>query len=230
MQQQTERVHVGRSRDVLAADLLRTRVLRRHHGESRLRVLSVIAIGRNQTCDAEVEQLHRSVRSHEDVRGLQVAMHDEVLMCVVYRTTNDLEETETLLDRESFPVAVLRDRQPPYVLHHEVRHACVADPAIHQTGNAGMLEAREDLPFGPEPLEQIGRHEARTHQLDRNRLHVLSIGALGAIDHAHPAPTDQLDQAIVSDGRAGSRLEQAERLRAGIVPDQARLYRERTLI
>ena len=53
-----------------------------------------------QLGDAEVEQLHRAVGGHEDVVGLEVAMHDEVLMRVTHGRAHLQEELHALAHAE----------------------------------------------------------------------------------------------------------------------------------
>ncbi len=49
--------------------------------------------------DAEVEQLQRAIAGHQDVRGFQVAMDDEVLMRGVDCRADAAEQSEAILER-----------------------------------------------------------------------------------------------------------------------------------
>ena len=87
--ERSQGVHIGRRRHGLTANLLGRGVLGRHRsaaetGERRvgagpvLRCLLMEDLG-----DTEVEQLDLSVGRHHRVRGLQVAMHDEILVRIL---------------------------------------------------------------------------------------------------------------------------------------------------
>ena len=85
-QHDAERVDVGCGRERIATDLLGARVLRgeraREFARRRHRVGGVVA---EKFRDAEVQQLYRAVAGHENVRRLEVAVHDEIAVCVSHR-------------------------------------------------------------------------------------------------------------------------------------------------
>ena len=98
VQNDAERVDVARGRDRPAENLFGARVLRREqpvvHARERHR-RSCFA-GVEQLGDAEVEQLRRAFRGHQDVRGLQVAVHDQVLVCVLDGAADVEEQLQSL--------------------------------------------------------------------------------------------------------------------------------------
>ena len=98
-----ERVHVGRGRDAAAAHLLGARVLGRHEPQLRPVVRSRVAsraVGLEQLGDAEVEQLGHAVGRDEDVAGLDVAVHDEVLVRVLHGAQTSRKSSRRLVDRQ----------------------------------------------------------------------------------------------------------------------------------
>jgi hypothetical protein len=70
------------------------RVIRRHQSEIRLRdgqrVMSRLAFVQ-QFGNTEVQQFGHAIGGDQEVRGLEVAMHDEVLMRVMHRGTDGLK-------------------------------------------------------------------------------------------------------------------------------------------
>ena len=77
-------VDVAGGRDRLALDLLRARVLGRHHREHGGGGRQVgIDAGGEQLGDAEVQQLRHAVTVHQHVRRLDVAVDHQVLMGVL---------------------------------------------------------------------------------------------------------------------------------------------------
>ena len=90
VQHDAERIHIGRGRDRAAGELLRCGVGRRQWRVARSRHRDAIARLRvEQLRNAEVEQLHRAVGAYEDVRRLEVAMHDQQAVRGCHRTAGD---------------------------------------------------------------------------------------------------------------------------------------------
>ena len=79
VQNHAQRIHVGSNGERLAENLLGRGVVRRHGaarelGEPRLACLAVF----QQLGDAEIQQPHLALGSHQDVRGLQIAVHHQL--------------------------------------------------------------------------------------------------------------------------------------------------------
>jgi hypothetical protein len=60
--------------------------------------------------DPEIQRLHVAVSGHEDVAGLEVSMHQEMMVRVLDRLTHFAEEVDPGVYREAAAVAVLVDR------------------------------------------------------------------------------------------------------------------------
>src|SRR5206468_3831339 len=78
---------------------------------------------------AEVDHLRHWLsvdESHQDVRRLEVAMDDALLMGVLHRLANGGEQFQPFADAELGIVAELGERQAVDKLHDEVRPATVA--------------------------------------------------------------------------------------------------------
>ncbi len=122
-QHQSERVDVAGRRHDLAADLLGAEVVggadrRVVHGEARV-------VGGDR--DAEVSQLRRAEIVHgicrnEDVRGLDVAMHDPLLVHVGERSAQDGAEPARLCLGQSRLFDPLRQGESVNQFGYQVRH------------------------------------------------------------------------------------------------------------
>ena len=155
---------------------------------------------------AEVDDLGDGlavVEADEDVRGLQVAVDDALLMGVLDGLANRDEELEPLLDREADVVAVLGDRHAFDVFHDEVRPAFVGHAAVKDLGDVGMVHQGEGLPLGLEPREDLARVHARLDELEGDAA-LDRLGLLGDPDGAHAAFADLLQQLVAADFLAGA--------------------------
>ncbi len=114
---------------------------------------------RQQLRDTEVQELHLAVGGHEDVAGLEVAMHHQVLVGVMDRLADGAEEAQPLGDRQPALVAVPVDRGARHVLHGEVREAQLGDAGVEQAGDVGVLEAGEDPALEEEAPHPVARGE-----------------------------------------------------------------------
>ncbi|MEC9374163.1 MAG: hypothetical protein VYC34_09980 [Planctomycetota bacterium] len=84
VQKDAQRVNVALDIDGVAADLLGTRILRRHHTKMGSRDRPDMGeFGIEKLRNAEVEKFRFALRRHENVAGLDVPVHDEILMRVV---------------------------------------------------------------------------------------------------------------------------------------------------
>src|SRR5688572_4685337 len=180
--------------------LLRAGVLRRHRlsaedrRESRRRLTLVEQLG-----DAEVEKLWHLVSGDENVRWLQVAVDDKMLVRIGDGCADLSEQSQALVERQLTSAAVLIDRFAVDMLHHEIREAVAGGAAIEKPCDVWMVEPGENLPFMAKPLEyRVGIHSA-LNQLDGDAHVELRIAALGQVDGSHPATAKFADDAIDTD-------------------------------
>src|SRR5690606_27147988 len=108
---------------------------------------------------------------------------------------DDREQPEPLGDAEAHPLAVDVDRQSVDIFHDEKRAPISGHAAVEQAGDVRMVERREDLTFGEEPLHQLWVG-AVAENLDRSAAAELAVIALRIVDDAHPAATDLTEQAV----------------------------------
>ena len=153
-------------------------------------------LGVERLGDAEIHELRRTVRGDEDVAGLQVAVHDEVLVREVNRRAHLLEQREPLDDGELSAVAVLAYGLPVDVLHDQVRQAVLRRSAVEQARDVRMFDAREDLALVPEATDGGIARQALAQQLDGYQLAILVVAPLSQIDRAHAAARDLPDDLV----------------------------------
>ena len=139
----------------------------------------------------------------ENVRGLDVAVDDALLVRVLDRVTDGNEKLEPLAGRELVFVAVFRDGLPLDQFHDEVRAARLGAAAIEHAGDVGMIHHGQRLPLGFEASNDLlGVHA----QLDDLQRHAAAdrLLLLGHIDRAEAAVPDHLEQRVTADHSAGA--------------------------
>jgi hypothetical protein len=110
--------------------------------------------------DAEVEHLHQLVglavdRRQEDVRRLEVAVHDAVRVRDGQRRRDGVDDAHDRRQRQrSF-------REPPLqvaalqVLHDEIRTLVGRDVEVEDLDDVGVAQLRHDLGFAAEARERL---------------------------------------------------------------------------
>jgi hypothetical protein len=96
---------------------------------------------------------------HQDVRRLQVAMDDRLLVGVLDALANQNEQLQTLTNGELFLVAVFGDGPAHDILHDEVRPALRCFARIKDVRDRGMIHQGQRLALGVE----AGHHFPRVH-------------------------------------------------------------------
>ena len=127
---------------------------------------AVFGLGLEQLGDAEVQQLHRAVGGHEDVVGLEIAMHDEVLVRVAHGCADLQEELHAVAHAEVPRIAPGVDGLAGHELHDHVRHAAIGGSAIEQPRDVAVVEPRENLPLRAETLFGQAAAHVGAHELD----------------------------------------------------------------
>ncbi len=124
----------------------------------------------------------------EDVAGLEVAVDDAVLVCVLDGFADFDEEPEALACAEVFVGAVCRDGVPADVLHcEEGLGACagVGGSGLVDLGDPGVLEPAEDVGLVLESAQHPRREKCWADDLESDGSAGVGLG--GAIDDAHAA-------------------------------------------
>jgi hypothetical protein len=237
IQDDAEGIHVARRRHRRAGDLLGARVFRREHAIVHPRQLGHAAEVRRaeELGDAEIEQLRHALRRHEDVRGFEVAVDDQVLVRVLDRPADVDEQLEARPQVQPLIVAVTIQRRALHVLHDQIRLRIFGFARVDQPGDVRMVEAGEDLALGAEAQAEIDGRGA-VDDLDGGLGRELVIGPLAQEDGARATPAQHGDELVVRDDpsdegdlRGPLMHEQAERTAQGPgqrSPDFQRCHRQ----
>jgi len=132
-QQQTQRINIGRRGDGIAGELLGCCTYRRQRHRRQLRQPRALRI--EQFGYPEIQQFHGAVFAHQNVRGFQIAMHDEMTVGVRHRLTHLDEQFQPAGQRRLLAIAVFGYRHAFDEFHHHER-AAVADAAIIEPRDA----------------------------------------------------------------------------------------------
>jgi hypothetical protein len=209
-----EGVDIGRGRRRLAENLLGRSVGRRQRailesGGFEIRVGRVLGglggvdrVGNQDLGDAEVEEFHAARGIDQQVRRLEIAMHDEVAMRQIDRLRNGEDQPDARCEIGADALAPGVDRLALHELQYEIRPPVRRDPAVEKAGDVRMLEARQDLALAQEAAQHRVRVHAALEELERHRLLEVTVGALGLPDLAHAAAPEKPLQAIGPDAVA----------------------------
>src|SRR5678809_153804 len=148
-------IDIGQCGDRLTADLLGSGVLRSHPslGCSRHCVGRCQRVELQHFRQSKIEEFHRAIGCYKNVRGFEVAMDDEVAMCVLRRVEYREKKSETLAQSQLVVLAIAIDCLTFDVFHDEVWNTFRSHPSIQQPCNVGMIQSREDLPFTSKSFE-----------------------------------------------------------------------------
>ena len=146
----------------------------------------------------DLRHRHAVVQRDEDVRGLQIAVDDALLMGMLHRLTDRDEEREPLRRREIRLIAVIRDLDAPHQFHDKERPPRGRGARIMHFGDVGMIHHRERLAL----LLETRDHFLRVHpHLDDLQRHS-PTHRLDLFCHPHDAePTfaDLLEELVIAD-------------------------------
>ncbi len=182
-QHAAEREHVRARSDIaLAARLLRRHVAGRADHDAGAR-REAIAVG--DARDAEVEQLHaiELVVRQEQVRRLDVAMHDAAFVRGAERFGDPPHQRDALAAGQPLVPHAVIERLAVEPLHREPQLARVRAAVGDVAHDAGMAQRREHADLAREAFGVIDR--GRAQHLDRDGFSGLSIDR--AKHRTHPA-------------------------------------------
>ena len=179
--------------ELLAADLLRAHVVDGAHHHARLGDPGPAELG-----DAEVHDLHRAVLEQADVRGLDVAVHDAVLVREVQAAQHLHHDLQLLLQEERLSRAHQRlEVHAREQLHRDEGEAPVL-AQLEDGDDVGVLQPRRGPGLDLEALAALLVERALDGEgLDRH----LALQDLvpAAVDHPHPAPPDAAHHRVLPD-------------------------------
>jgi hypothetical protein len=202
-----QRVHVAGRRERQSRKLLRARVARRQRAAGLARELGLgdgVALGVEQLGDPEVQQPHLTLRRDQDVGRLQVAVDDEVRVCMLHGQQHLAEEPHALAQRQPALVAPGRDRLALDVLQREPRLPVARDAGVEQTRDVRMAQRGEDVALALEAHGERLAAGTRVRQLDGHAPLEDAVVALGEPHLGHAALAQRMHQAV-GDRRGGRR-------------------------
>ena len=220
MQDDAQRIDVRRGGDRALGRLLGGGVADGHQAPAQAREVRREFQSRvvDELGDAEIEQLHLPRGVHENVGGLQVAVHDEVVVRVGDGREHLAEERQARGERKPPRIHVRRDRLAFHVLHRKPGLACLAGPGIVEARDVGVGELREDVALAAETLGPDFAPLVRRRELERHLPREAPVGLLGQPHFAHAAAADEAKQAkradalVFPEGARGRRRELGHRL------------------
>ena len=140
--------------------------------------------------NSEVEQLGFTLLRHQNVRGFDVAMHDQVAVCMLHRIADLQQQLHACAHAETMRVAPGRDLFTGDIFESEVGRAIGAHAAVVQLRDVRVRQSREGVAFTQEALDQFRRGEFAANEFQRNLMSELPIGTFGQIHAAHSADTE----------------------------------------
>ena len=151
--------------------------------------------------DAEVNDLghrHAIVERYKNVRRLDVAMDDALLMRVLDGLADPDEQGQTLAGRQPVLVAVIRDANPAHQLHHEIWPSGGRAARIKHLGDVRVIHQRQGLPLRLESSDDGFGVHPRFQDLEGDTPPNRGL-LLGHENDADTALADLLQQLVTSD-------------------------------
>ena len=166
-------------------------------------VLYVVSAFRRTHClrEPEVQHLHSAITPHLDVRGLQIAVDDPLLVRGFERLGNLLRDRQCLVERDRAACDPLRQVVALDQLHDEGVNVTRLFESVND-GDVGMVQRRQGPGFTLEAREPLGVVRERLGQdLDRDIAVQRRITRL--IHLAHAALADLCGDFVDAETRAG---------------------------
>ncbi len=106
----------------------------------------IVESGKQVFGDAEIHQLHDAFVGDQNVRRLQIAMHDQKTVRILNGGAGLAEQFEAFVQSEVARRAIFVDGpRVADVLHHEIGLAVLGHAAIEQAADVGMLQVCQNL-------------------------------------------------------------------------------------
>jgi hypothetical protein len=165
--------------------------------------------------EAEVEHLRNTVRPEQDVRGLEIAVHDAALMRRLQRIDDLSGDGQRLLDRNRADHNAVSECQPFDQLHRKRRAAIAAVDAV-DLRDVLVIERGQHFGLSLKSCQTASvANKGRGEHLQSDIAFQVEIS--GAVDLAHAARADEADDFVRPEAStAGNRhvLLEADRMAA----------------
>ena len=120
-QDDAEREHIAGLGERAPGKLLGARVFRRERATAGSRQLGCLRLAFHQQLgDAEIQQTELALAGHQNIRRLQVTMHDSMVVCVLDRAQDLQKQFQPRLQVQPMTVAVRGDRLAFDILEGEI--------------------------------------------------------------------------------------------------------------
>ena len=150
--------------------------------------------------DAEIGDLHASVRAHQDVLGLDVAMHEALLVRIAEPREHALEHAEQLREAQLLRRLLEPRAQRPTLeeLHDDVRQAVVLEEVMDRD-DVRVTQRRHHLRLAREAQHELRVIRAMHPQLLER--HVAAESRVPREMHDRHAPSTKLIEDLVASDR-----------------------------
>ncbi len=192
--------HAAHGEEVAAPIHLRALHLLRRHVVGRAHdVAGAGHGGGGQAGHPEVHDLHRAVLVDEDVRGLDVAVHDAGLVRMGEAGQHLHDDVDLALQGQGRGRAHrLLQVHALEQLHRDERRAVGVRPEVEDVHHVGMRHARDGLGLALEPRLELGVvGDGGHHHLERDV--ALEDGVVGEVHDPHRALAQRLDDVVFAD-------------------------------
>src|ERR1700747_2228112 len=158
------------------------------------------AARRRELRQTEIKDLYLAAPSHENIRGLDVAVDDAACVRCVQRIGNLDAEVEDLIEGQWSVVDPMLERLTVEVLHGD-EGAAVEFADIVNCANIGVVERRGGTRFALKALER-GRIRYRIFRKEFQSDFAAQPSVLGLVYDSHPAAAEFLQDTIMGQSLA----------------------------
>ena len=163
--------------------------------------LARVLLGCQRLREPEVQHLHGPVRAQLDVRGLQIAVDDALLVRGLERFGDLFRNRQRFVDRDRPARNALRQIVALDQFHHQRANTAGFFEAV-DVRDIRMVQGRERLRFAGEPRQPVGvAGEWVRQNLERDV--TIEFRVAGAVDLPHPALADLRNDFVDAESSAG---------------------------
>jgi len=197
----SERKNVGASIDFLAIGLFRRHISDRAQDRSLFRERAAVAVDRFrksigfglvvQLGEAEIENLHNTLRRDHHIRGLQIAMDNPRGVRGGKRVRNLRRIFHRRADAQALAPDQVIERFAGHVLHGDVMNRLAVDLLgvdVVDGDDVRVIQRRSSLRFLNKPLFAVATDGGGAQNLDRGR--PVEARVHGFIHHTHSTGTE----------------------------------------
>ena len=160
-----------------------------------------VLLGRQRLREPEVQHLHGPVRAQLDVRRLEIAMDDALLVRGFKRVRDLFRDQQRFVDRDRPACNALRQIVAFDQFHHQGANTAGLFEAV-DVRDIRMVQGRERLCLAGEPGQPVGVAGECVRQ-DFERDVTIQFRVAGAVDQPHPTLANVGDDLVDTESGAG---------------------------